>query len=406
MKRVVIIGGGYAGIAALRELIKCNDIEITMLDKHSYHYLQPDVYDYIANKIDTADITIDLITMLTVYGDRVKFFAERVDYVDFENKKITTEHNLVFDYDYLLFAVGAKTYYPPQLPGAERCEDIKRLHKALAFKQRFENELFLKIYNEAKKCDIMHIVIIGGGLSGVEIAAEMADFSQKFFKKGLFACDYMKIYLLEGSKTLLPGMSEYIIEKTTKRLESLKVDIITGVFVERLEENEVYLADGRVIPYSFCIFTGGIEAANLTKRVDAQKNKRNQFICDRYCRLIGKEDVYAAGDCMEAVNKEGKIMPATVRIAIQTATAAARNIINQIKNRPLKEYDVRVPGVMVALGGKYAVGEIYVGSFVVRVSGIVAYYLKHLIFWLYKYPLVALSKKGYEIFHAKTSKVE
>lgn len=401
MKKVLVIGGGYAGVAAIRELVKCDDIEIMLLDKHSYHYLQPDVYDFMANKIDTSEITIDLITMLTALGDRVKIFAERVDYVDFEKKSVTTEHNEVFEFDYLLITVGAKTFYPPQLPGAERCEDIKRLHKALEFKQKFENELFLKVYNEAKKCDIMHIVIIGGGLSGVEIAAEMAHYSQKFFKQGLFACDHMKIYLLEGSPGLLPGMSEFLVNKATNRLKALKVDIITGQFVSKIDDQEVALADGTVIPYAFCIFTGGIEASNFTKRIEAEKNKRNQFMCDEYCRLKGHENVFSAGDCMEVHDKEGKMMPASVRIATQTASAAAKNIIHTIKGESLEAYDAKVPGVMVALGGKYAAGEIYLGGMTIKVSGCFAYYLKHMIFWMYKTPLVSLSKKGYEIFHKK-----
>lgn len=401
MQKVVIIGGGYAGVQALRELVQYDNVDITLLDKHSYHYLQPDVYDLIANKIDTSEITVDLITMLAVFGDRVKIFAERVDFVDFQNRKVTTEHKRDFEYDYLLITVGAKTFYPPQLPGAEKCEDIKRLHKALAFKQKFENELFLKVYNEAKQCDNMHIVIIGGGLSGVEIAAEMAHFSQKFFEQGLFACDHMKIYLLEGSPGLLPGMSEYIVRKATNRLKALKVDIITGKFVSKLDEHEVVLADDTVIPYSFCIFTGGIEASNFTKRVDVEKNKRNQFICDEYCRLKGHENVFAAGDCMEAHGEEGQILPATVRISTQTATYAAKNIIHAIKGEQPEKYKAKVPGVMVALGGKYAVGELYIGGFRAKISGYLAYYLKHFIFWMYKAPLTALSKKGYEIFHRK-----
>lgn len=401
MTKVLVIGGGYAGVQAIRDLLTNPDIEITLLDKHSYHYLQPEVYDYVANKSDTSEITIDLITMFAGYGDRVKIFAERVDYVDFENKNITTEHDNQFDFDYLLIAVGGKTFYPPQLPGAENCEDIKRLHKALEFKQKFEKELFWKIYNEVKDSKEMNIVIIGGGLSGVEIAAEMAHYSQRFFEEGLFACDHMKISLLEGSPTLLPGMSEYIVEKATNRLKELKVEVITGQFVSNIGEKEVAMADGRVIPFSFCIFTGGFEASNLTKRIEAEKNKRNQFICDDYCRLKGHENVFAAGDCMEARDSKGNFLPANVRVSMGTATYAAKNILKSIQKKPLEKYNVKVPGVMVALGGPYAVGEVYMGGFTARLSGLLAYYMKHFIFWMYRYPLIKLSKKGYAIFHKK-----
>jgi NADH:ubiquinone reductase (H+-translocating) len=403
MINIVIIGGGYAGIAAIRELVKFDGIQITLLDKHSYHYLQPDVYDFMANKIDTAAITIDLITMLAAYNEKITLFSERVDHIDFEDKCVKTEHDTRFFFDYLLIAVGSKTSYPPQLPGAEHCEDIKRLHKALEFKQKYESALFWQIYNEAKQCDIMQIVIIGGGLSGVEIAAEMAHYSQVFFKTGLFACGHMKIYLIEGASTILPGMSQFVIQKSTTRLTELNVDIITGQFVRSLENQEVILANGTTIAYSFCIFTGGIEAANLTKRINVEKNKRHQLMCDSYCRIKGSETVFAAGDCMEVPNENGTCMPATVRTSLQTGMCAARNMICTINQQPLKPCKTTIPGVMVALGGKCAVGEIYVKQWTFQFSGYLAYCIKHCAFWLYKAPLIALSKKGYARFWKKLS---
>ena len=94
---------------------------------------------------------------------------------------------------YEVITTGTRTFFPPQIPGLNNAHDIKKLHWAMYFKQSFENQLFKKIQDEAKKCDDTHIVVVGAGLSGVEIAAEMAYNSKMFFKRGNFSCDNLKI---------------------------------------------------------------------------------------------------------------------------------------------------------------------------------------------------------------------
>ncbi len=392
MKKVVVIGGGYAGISAVLELSKKSDIEILLLDKHSYHNLQPEVYDFIANKCDAADMTIDLITFCQGMGKNVSFACRRVENIDFDQHIIHTEEKDDISYDYLIITVGSRTFFPRQIDGLDKTNDLKKLHKALAFKQHFESEMFKKMDNEARKCEELSIVVVGGGLSGVEIAAEMAYYADYFFEKGSFACDYMRIHLISDQQTVLPGMNPYLIDVTTKRLEELNVEIISGKRMSRADKEYIYLDDGSSIRYSFCIFAGGMEAANLTNRLNVEKNRKGQFICDEYAMVNGFGNVFAAGDCMEARDIHGNLQPATVQIALQSAKGAAINVKNLIDSKPLVKYNVKNPGVMVALGGKFAVGMI---GDSIKLSGYLAYLMKHLIFFKYRYPLQRISKRGY-----------
>eukprot|EP01022_Parablepharisma_sp_SALTPOND_P005879 TRINITY_DN12398_c1_g5_i1.p2 TRINITY_DN12398_c1_g5~~TRINITY_DN12398_c1_g5_i1.p2 ORF type:complete len:411 (-),score=51.77 TRINITY_DN12398_c1_g5_i1:2547-3779(-) len=393
MKKVAIIGGGYAGISAARELVKRDDIEVCLIDKHSYHNLQPEVYDLIAGKSDIADVTIDLVTLSMGLGKRVCFVNKRVTSIDRENKIIKTEEKEDIAYDYLIIAAGARTFFPHQIEGLEASNDLKKLHKALSFKQKFEKALFKKIDNEARKCEELNIVVVGGGLSGVEIAAEMAYYSQKFFKKGQFACEYMNIYLVSGTPTLLPGMSQFLIEKTHKRLSDLRVKILTNKLMTKEDSEFIYLSDDSRIRYDFMIFAGGIESANLSNRIeDLEKNKRGQFIVDSRCKATKDDSIYIAGDIAELKNPDGEFTPANVQNSVQSAKIAVANICAQIDNKEGVEYNFKNPGVLVALGGRYAAAEI--GS-KIKLGGFIGYALKHIVFLKYKLPLIWISKKGY-----------
>ena len=139
MKRVVIIGGGYAGIYALGELVRNKNIKITLIDKHTYHNLQPEVYDLIANNSTFADVTIDLTTLCKGFDhDHLDFKNLKVRKIDQQAKKIYTEEQEIVEFDYLILAAGTRTFFPSSIPGLNNADDIKKLHRAITFKQSFE----------------------------------------------------------------------------------------------------------------------------------------------------------------------------------------------------------------------------------------------------------------------------
>ena len=393
MERVVIIGGGYAGIYALRELVKNKHLKITLIDKCTFHNLQPEVYDLIANKSNIADVTIDLTTLcLGVNHSYLEYKNLNVKKIDKESQKIYTEEKEIVEFDYLIMAAGTRTFFPSSVPGLNSAHDVKKLNWAMFFKQSFENQLFKKIQNEAKICDDTHIIVVGAGLSGVEIAAEMAYNSKMFFQRGSFSCDNLKISLVSSSSTILPGLTSELINMSHKRLKSLGINVITNTKLEKCEDGYAYLSNGTKIFNSFLIFTGGVEASKITEELDVAKNTRGQIIVNEYMQSDKYDNVFAIGDSAEIRNQKGEIMPPNVTIARISGINAGKNILNKIRNKKLVKCNPKLDGILIALGGKFAAGNIY-GLF--HVEGRIAYEIKKYVFDSYRKPLIKLIKAGY-----------
>ncbi len=397
MKHIVILGGGYAGIYALRALVKNKDIKITLVDKHTFHNLQPEVYDLIANKSNIADVTIDLTTLCHGFEHQHLGFKNlRVVDIDFVTNKITTQENETLEYDYLLMAAGTRTFFPKSIEGLRNTDDIKKLHRAIFFKQSFETQLFNKISDEAKKCDKTHIVVVGAGLSGVEIASEMAYNAKKFFKRGSFACDKLEILLVSSSNTILPGFASNMIEMSTSRLESLNINIITNTKMQSSDKEYIYLSNGTKIRYSFIVFTGGIEASNIALKLDTKRNNKNQIIVDEYLQIENFKNIFVAGDIAVIKNDKNEIMPQNVTVARASGITAGKNILNMIENKKLEKCNPKPEGTLIALGGKYAVCDLYG---LIQVKGFIGWFIKQYVFIRYKLSLLSIIKNGYNKVH-------
>jgi NADH dehydrogenase len=226
MPKIVVLGGGYAGLRAVEKLAKNPQNEITLFDKNPYHFMQTDVYDLIANEEDFAQVSLDLFTYCSGFDGNVTFLKQEVSSVDFKNKKVITclqRHS----YDYLVIAVGARTKFMSNIIGLrEYAHGIKALHRAMYFKQKFEMSLFHKVEEGGVSCTPINIVVAGAGLSGVEVAAQMASFSKEFYKKNNFLCRKLNIVLVNSAKNVLGGFEEKLYSKTDMRLRDLDIILI------------------------------------------------------------------------------------------------------------------------------------------------------------------------------------
>ncbi|WP_419768838.1 NAD(P)/FAD-dependent oxidoreductase [Arcobacter sp.] len=394
MEKVVIIGGGYAGLSALREIIKNKNIKITLIDNNTFHNLQPEVYDLIANKLNISEVVVDLATLCVgLNHSYLEYKNLKVTQIDSEKKVINTAEEEIVEFDYLVIATGTRTSFPSSISGINTAHDIKKLKWAIYFKQCFENRLFKKIQYEIKEANDIEVIVVGAGLSGVEIAAEMAYNTKMFFKKGNFTCDNLKITLISSSAdTILPGLNSELIKSSQERLKSLGIEIISNTKLKKCENEIAYFTNGTNKKYSFLIFAGAIEASNLTNEIDVQKNKKGQIIVNEYMQTSKYGNIFAIGDVAEIKNKKDEIMPPNVTIAETSGKIAGQNILNIINNKELIKAKPKIKGILIALGGKYAVGNIY-GVF--NVKGRLAYLIKKFVFFSYKKPLLNLISVGY-----------
>lgn len=387
--RIIVIGGGYGGLRAIEKLSKNPKNEITLFDKNPYHFMQTDVYDLIANEDDFAHVSVDLFTFCSGFNNNVTFLKQEVKSVDFKNKKVITALQR-YSYDYLIIAVGSRTKFVSSVEGLrEHAHGIKALHRAMFFKQKFEMSLFHRVEASGTSCTPLNIVIAGAGLSGVEVAAQMASFSRDFYKKHNFICRKLNIVLINSSKSVLGGFDAKLAKKTDERLKELGIVIKNERKVVAVTHNSVTLSCGETLDMDFMIYTGGIEPNGLVYNLALDKNERGYIITNSYLQVQNYSEVFAIGDCT-TIYKNAKAVPATADTAEQMGELCAKNINNLAESRPLIEHNIDSRGVLIALGKNYASAKI----FNIYINGYIAYVMKKIIEKLYATNLNIYSKKG------------
>ncbi|MDD4854478.1 MAG: FAD-dependent oxidoreductase [Sulfuricurvum sp.] len=389
---VVIIGGGYGGVRALEHLSKNSRIKITLIDKNSYHYMQPEVYDFIANKVDMSHIMIDLPSLCNSFAS-VTFLCDEVKAIESTSSTLTTSTQTI-NFDYLIIATGSRTYFPDFIPGLrEHSHGVKNVPAALDFKQQFERALLNRIETQTQGCEIepFNIVIGGAGLSGVEIAAEMAAYANRFYQNGNFGCRGVDVYLIDAYPTILFGMDPFLIESAYERLIKLGVYVWHNNRISQVDEKEIRLDNGKILHFEFMIFTGGVTASTLTQYLGFETNVKGHLIVDEHLNIPTHQNIYAIGDITQALDTNGKFIPPTAQLAERGGEHVARNIIASLNGKEKYPFHFKNQGVMIALGGEYGAGILPGG---IKVKGYLAYLIKKAIFWMYTAPLRRRSTIG------------
>jgi NADH dehydrogenase len=378
---VAVIGGGYGGIRAVEHLCRHTNITVTLIDQNAYHYMQAEVYDFIANKVDMSHIMIDLPSLMKSFG-AVDFLCEEVLSIDPKSRTVTTSKQNV-NYDYLIIATGSRTYFPSFIPGLrEHTHGVKSIPSALDFKQQFERSLLDRIEAQRRGCDVkpFNIVIGGAGLSGVEIAAEMAAYANHFYQNGNFGCRGVDVYLIDAYETILYGMDPFLIRSAHDRLVQLGVHVWHNNRISEVQEKKIILDNAKVLDFEFMIFTGGVCASTLTERLGFAINAKGHLVVNPDLSIDNHPDIFAIGDVAAITGADGKLLPPTAQLAERSAEHAVRTILSQLRGKPQKPFRYQNGGVMIALGGEYGAGLLPGG---IRVKGYLAYLIKKAIFWLY-----------------------
>ena len=393
--RVIIVGGGYGGLKALETFSKYDgDLEVLLVDHHTYHYFQTESYNFVASRIPLEKTFIYLPTFVASFERNFKFICdEAVKIID--NKLICKKN--VLEFDYLIIATGSVTKF---LTGFEEKGEfslgIKSLRAALKVKQFFEKELFDRLEKDRAKKNF-NIVVIGGGLSGVEVAAEMRDYFNGYAKANALSCGNVHIKLL--SKYILEHQPQKIREKVEKRLNKLGVEIVKH-FVDKVEDHIATLDNGETVEFDFAIFTGGIEPSPFIRNLSFKKDKRGFLEVDSYLRV--SDNIFAVGDVAVLRDKKGDLIPQTAQSAEISGVLAAKNVLSLIEKRELVKADIKLRGMAIALGGRCA---LVVTPFGFNIYHTFGWLIKKAIEQFYKCPLQLRARKGYKIIKPCEAKI-
>lgn len=387
---VVILGGSYGGIAAMRRLSKYLEIQVTLIDQHPYHFLQTEGYELISSNTSFEETIVSLPTLCANYGN-VTFLHRTVGSINIHKKVILLDDGEC-QYDTLVIALGSITKdFPCDTNVYNYTSGVKSLEGALKLNQFFQKELYKRLESDKHAKENFNIIIGGAGLSGVEIAAGMQHFFNRYYRSNSLSCATLHIHLIASRETVLIGMHPDIIKTATHRLKKLRVKVHTQSRITSIHEHEVILEDGSIIAFDFMIFAGGTTTVPCLNNLKVEKTQNGQLMVDSYLKAKGHEDIYIIGDTAALIDKKGNLLPPTAQTAIQSGELAAENLIRSRENKALKKANISIKGIAIALGGTYA--SIDLGF--IRMHGYPAYLIKKLIERFYKWPLWWLASKGF-----------
>ncbi len=404
--KIIVLGGGYGGILTAKKLekkLKKSDVEITLIDKKSYHTMLTELHEVAAARVPEDAIKIDLKKVFT--GRKVDVVLDEITKVDFDNKTLVSENNK-YEYDYLVVGTGSKpTYFG--IPGA------KEYTKGLwSYEDAVElREHILKMFrlasietNEQRRKELLTFIVVGAGFTGVEMIGELGEWKDRLCKEFYIDVNDVNLYVVDVLPKVLPIFPDNLIDKAEKRLKKLGVQIYTGNNITGVEEDKVILGSGEEIKAQTVIWAAGVEGSDLANSLETEKNGRGRIVCNDHLESVDHKNVYVVGDNVFMIPKtHERPVPQMVENAEHSASLVAKNIIADIKGGERGVYDPQFHGAMVCIGGKYGVAHLGLPGKFFGLSGFLAMVVKHFINLIYFIQVAGFNKiwtyAMHEVFH-------
>lgn len=363
-KRVVIVGGGLGGLRLAEDLYG-SGMQVVLIDKNNFHQFPPLIYQIASAGIDPSSISFPF---RQIFRKRKDFYFRMAEarMVDTEKKILQTSIGKI-DYDYLVLAAGATTNFFGNKNIEEWAIPMKTVPEAMGLRNALLSNLerALTCATEEERQELLNVVIVGGGATGVEIAGALAE-----MRRYVIPYDYpdmdsslMHIYLIEAGDRLLAGLSQESSQKAYEFLKSMGVDIQFGKMVTDYRDHKVVMKDGTEIPTRTFLWVSGIRANAMPGIDESYLGRGFRFKVDEYNRIPGVEDVFVIGDqCLQtsdAAYPNGH--PQVAQVAIQQAKNLAKNLklINQgADSSELTAFRYKNLGSMATIGRNKAVVEI------------------------------------------------
>jgi len=358
--RVLIIGGGFAGLQLAKKLNNA-PVEVLMLDKHNYHTFQPLLYQVAMGAIPADSIAFPIRRIFT-YQKNFQFNLAFVEKINPASNTVTTNIG-DFLYDYLVIATGSDTNFFGN-KDLETCTmPMKNVPEALNLRgltlQHLEKALLTKDKDEREA--LMTFVVVGGGPTGVELAGALGEMRHLILEKdyhGLSKQD-MKVYLVEGKDRLLAAMSDSASRKAKQFLSANDVIIYNSVHVKTYDGHTLTIDDGMVLKTSNVFWAAGV-MGEVPEGIDKAKLARGSRIeTDEINRVKGYENIFAIGDVSAIISQEyPNGHPGVAPAAIQQGAWLAKNLMHIVKNEATQPFVYHDKGTLATIGRNKAVADL------------------------------------------------
>jgi NADH dehydrogenase len=369
--RIVIVGGGFAGLATVHAL-RHSDAEVILVDRRNHHIFQPLLYQVATAILSPADIAAP-IRQLEAKQRNLSVLLAEVTGVDVASRIIEASAPGVgirkIAFDYLVVATGMRPSYFGHDEFARYAPGLKSLSDAEAIRAKILGafELAATIDDEAERARQMTFVLVGAGPTGVELAASLAQMVKVTLRGNFRRIDPAKasIILLDAGKRVLPTFAESVSRKVARHLEKLGVKVMTDVKVETVDDKGV-IAGGKRIPSATVMWTAGVAASPIPKMLGTKTDRAGRALVDPFLKVVDAPRVFVAGDAASIMQDEHPV-PGVAQAAIQEGRYVGRLIERELKGRkverPFHYFD---KGNMAVVGKNYAVlqrGRLHTSGF-------------------------------------------
>ncbi len=409
--RVVVLGAGYAGVEAAKQLHKIfkrdDSVEITLIDKNPYHTLMTELHEVAGSRTEPDSVQVSLAKIFS--GKRVNVVIDEIKTIDFENNTAISEDHK-YPYDYIILGAGGEPEFF-DVPGVqENSFTCWSLEDAIRIRVQVE-EMFreaAKEPNPMKRRRILTFAIAGGGFTGVELAGELLERKEELCPKYHIAEEEVRIVIIEMMDSILPIFPDQLRRKAAMYIRRHGGEILLNSPITKAEPGKIIIADEETLEAETFIWTAGIHGSHFTSQIDLTKGQcargteaeastvegihgmkgcyyddddryivgeRGRIQVNEHMQSVDVDNVYLAGDMIWFIYNE-KPVPQIVENALQTGEVAAKNIASRIKNKQEQEiFEPQYHGFMVSVGGRWGVAHV-MG---VSMSGFLAMAMKHLV---------------------------
>ncbi|MCM0083320.1 NAD(P)/FAD-dependent oxidoreductase [Geomonas sp. Red32] len=359
VKRVVIIGGGFAGLNAAKALGNKHGVQVTLLDSRNHHLFQPLLYQVALAGLNPGDIAAPIRSILAPFQNITVLLAEATGF-DLAGKRVLVKELDPVPFDYLIVASGSNHVYfgheeweqsAPGLKSIEQAREIRR-RTLLAYEQAEMTE------DPVERQRLLTFVIVGGGPTGVELAGAIAEMSRFTLAKDFRRIDprQSRVVLIEGGPRLLPAFSHDLSANATNQLEKLGVRVQTECVVTGLDRHGV-VACGERIPAGTVIWAAGVKASPLGALLGVPLDRQGRVLIEEDLSVEGHDYLFVLGDLAHFTGRDGNPLPGLAPVALQQGKKAARNILRDLAGQPRKPYRYIDKGMLATIGKNKAVGQ-------------------------------------------------
>ena len=412
MKKVVVLGGGYAGVLTAKKLAKKfkknKDVQITLIDKQSYHTMLTELHEVAAGRVNEESIRMDLKSIFA--GRNVNVVLDEIKNIDFE-QKVLTSNDATYEYDYLVMGTGCKpTFFG--IPGSENAHQLWSYTDAVNLREHILNMVRQAALtaDKEKRRELLTFVTVGAGFTGVEMAGELGEWKDELCRSFHIDKDEVTLYVVDFAPKVLPMYPDKLVRKAERRLIKLGNELVMNSAVSEIHEDKVVLNKGeKVINTRTVIWAAGIEGSDIVDQAQVEKAGRGRIVTNGHLQAKDYQDVYVVGDNIFYIPEgEERPVPQMVENAEHSAPVVAHNIAVDIKGGEYKTYKPTFHGSMVCIGSRYGVAQVGMPGMWFNLSGFFAMASKHLINLVYFVQVLGFNKIWsylmHEFFHTKNNR--